>query len=107
VDPFQHRCRIFIEVGIAQVMKAIGRVDDMWFLRDWSAAMLAELTRTAKCRVQVQRNEGHAFDCTFVHHLDDTLSADIAGAMMPDVHIGLQCGGRDNAGGEMDGFEAV
>jgi hypothetical protein len=56
--------------------------------------MLAKLTQTAKCCVRVQKNiEGHAFNDTFARHLDDTLSADMAEAMMPDVHVGLQCGG--------------
>jgi hypothetical protein len=72
-----------------QVIKAIGRVNNVWFLCDWSAAMLAKLTWTAKCHVQVQRNKGDAFDSTFAHHLDDALGADMAKAMMPDVHVGL------------------
>jgi hypothetical protein len=47
--------------------------------------------------------------CSFAdaHHLDDALGTDMAEAMMPGVHVGLQCGGRDDAGGEVDGFEAV
>jgi hypothetical protein len=51
--------------------------------------MLAKLTWTAKCHVQVQRNEGDAFNSTFAHHLDDALGADMAKAMMPNVHVGL------------------